>query len=92
MTVAGSSHKGLAQHACERTTHKTDRRTFQPYPNLALPKGTCFVIAEHGAAYAKALLASEAESATILLVLEPSPEPGCVPRQRFAVFVPHLGP
>jgi hypothetical protein len=64
--------QGLAQHACERTTHKTDRRTFQPYPNLALPKGTCFAIAEQGATYARALLASQDQSAVIRFVLDPS--------------------
>jgi hypothetical protein len=64
--------QGLAQHACEHTTHKTDRRTFQPYSNLALPKGTCFAIAEHGAAYARTLLASQVQSAAIRLVLDPS--------------------
>ena len=62
--------QGLAKHACERTTHKSDRRTFQPYPNLALPKGSCFVIAEHGAAYAKALLGSEAQAGTSFSVLD----------------------
>jgi len=51
--------KGLAKHACENTTHEADRRTFLPYTNLALPKGTCFVIADRGAAYAMALLSSE---------------------------------
>jgi hypothetical protein len=54
--------KGLARHACENTTHEADRRTFQPYTNLALPKGTCFVIADRGAAYATALLRSETSS------------------------------
>ena len=71
--------QGFAQHACERTTHKTDRRTFQPYPNLALPKGTCLVIAESGAAYAKAQLASEAKLAAIRFVLEKNSDPDLSP-------------
>jgi hypothetical protein len=51
--------KGLAKHACENTTPEAERRTFQPCNNLAFPKGTCFVIADRGAAYATALLRSE---------------------------------
>lgn len=47
--------KGLAQHAKEMTTHDADRRVFQDCANLGFPRGTCFVIAERGAAYARAV-------------------------------------
>jgi hypothetical protein len=59
--------KGLCKHACESTTHQTIHRTFRPYANLALPSGTCFVISERGAVYAKALQRAGAPSNIIRL-------------------------
>jgi hypothetical protein len=50
--------KGLANHACEMTTHDGDRRLFQPCTNLSLPKRACFVITERGITCAKELLRS----------------------------------
>jgi hypothetical protein len=73
--------KGLARHAREVTTPDGDRRVFQNYPNLALSRRTCFVIAERGVVYANTLLrsaprrrASDARDSTGLNRRRPAPE------------------
>jgi hypothetical protein len=73
--------KGLARHAREITTPDGDRRVFQNYPNLALSRRTCFVIAERGVVYANALLrsaprrrASDARDSTALNRRRPAQE------------------
>lgn len=53
--------KGLAEHACEMTTHDANRRVFQPCTNLALPKRSCFVITERGMTCATELLRAVAK-------------------------------
>jgi hypothetical protein len=67
--------QGLAEHACEHTTHNANRRTFQPYANLALPEGTCFVIAKRGAAYADVLLQSESPLPAVRVGTSWNPSP-----------------
>jgi hypothetical protein len=74
--------KGLARHAREITTPDGDRRVFQNCANLALSKRTCFVIAERGAVYAKAVLrsaprrrATDARDSTAANRRKPAPEP-----------------
>jgi hypothetical protein len=53
--------KGLAKHACEMTSHDSERRVFQPCTNLALPKRTCFVITERGMSCTTELLRASAK-------------------------------
>jgi hypothetical protein len=48
---------GLAEQGIETTTPDSPRRTFRKVPNLGLPPGSCFVLTEAGAAFARTTVA-----------------------------------